>query len=74
MSYGFLSIYVIYLLIFFNNKNYKKFLYKRNIHYSSALIIFFINSIFNSTSGLLIIMFILFKIILYSKNYEILDL
>lgn len=71
MSYGFLSIYVIYLLIFLIIKNYKKFLYKRNIHYSSALIIFFINSIFNSTSGLLIIMFILFKIILYSKNYEI---
>ena len=67
MSYGLIGLIVFGYLILWLIKNYYVFYSRSNLIYSSSVIFFVTNGIFNSTTGLSIIILIMVKILTYKK-------
>lgn len=74
MSYGLIGLIVLGYLILWLIKNYYVFYSRSSLIYTSSVIFFVTNGIFNSTTGLAIIILIMAKILTYNKDSQCLKI
>lgn len=68
-AFGVIGIYIFYKLLSFLNLNFRR-IDKENIFSIMSIFVYFINGIFNSTTGFIFLIFVILYIENKSKSYE----